>query len=126
MNFLRQERELLGLQGREVYERLEVSKGTYIRWEAGHAVPSDQLAKLYELGFDVGYVVTGKRTGPSASIDEALLEKSVEQAERLMDIAGKRYTAAQKARIISLVYQVYIEENVMSDESLGRILRLVS
>lgn len=126
MNFLRQERERLGLSGRDVYEKIGVSKGTYIRWEGGHSIPSDMLASLCDIGFDIAFIVTGRRIVPSGILDEVKLEQSIEKSEKLMQLAGKHYSAAQKAKIIGLVYQIYIEENKLSDESLGRILRLVS
>lgn len=49
------------LTQREVYEFIQASKGTYIRWEGGKAIPSDKLSELAVLGFDINFVVTGKR-----------------------------------------------------------------
>ncbi|WP_046007412.1 helix-turn-helix domain-containing protein [Pseudoalteromonas rubra] len=60
-HFLIKERERLGLQQKEVYEIINVGKSTYYRWENGAPIPSDKLAELASLGFDVAYVVTGKR-----------------------------------------------------------------
>tara|TARA_E500000081_G_scaffold112056_1_gene114399 strand:- start:1724 stop:2407 length:684 start_codon:yes stop_codon:yes gene_type:complete len=59
LNPLREERESLGLNQKDVFEAIEVSKGTYIRWEAGKPIPSDKLSELAKLGFDINYVVTG-------------------------------------------------------------------
>ncbi|ASD67698.1 MULTISPECIES: helix-turn-helix domain-containing protein [Pseudoalteromonas] len=57
-----EERERLGLQQKQVYDSIQVGKSTYYRWESGTPIPSDKLTELAKLGFDVGYLVTGKRT----------------------------------------------------------------
>ncbi|RXE95571.1 helix-turn-helix transcriptional regulator [Pseudoalteromonas sp. PS5] len=57
-----EERERLGLQQKQVYDSIKVGKSTYYRWESGTPIPSDKLTELAKLGFDVGYLVTGKRT----------------------------------------------------------------
>lgn len=123
---LKDERVRLGFNQTDFAEIAGVQRRAQVNYESGERAPDAKyLEKITAVGVDIQYVVTGKKAS-TGGIDEMLLEKSVEQAERLMEAAGKRYTAAQKARIISLVYQVYVEENTLSDESLGRILRLVS
>jgi phage repressor protein C with HTH and peptisase S24 domain len=62
LNHLKEQRELLGLSQKEVFEAIEVSKGTYIRWEAGKPIPSDKLSQLSSIGFDVNYIVTGTKS----------------------------------------------------------------
>ncbi|WP_440053351.1 helix-turn-helix domain-containing protein [Pseudoalteromonas sp. T1lg65] len=57
-----EERERLGLQQKQVFDSIKVSKSTYYRWESGTPMPSDKLAELVELGFDVNYIITGKRS----------------------------------------------------------------
>lgn len=59
--FLTLERKRLGLNQSDVYEKINVGKSTYIRWEKGNAIPSDKLAELESIGFDILYVVTGRR-----------------------------------------------------------------
>jgi len=61
-HFLRQERERIDLKQKEIYEYCEVDRKTYSRWEAGTPIPSDKLAKLYNLGFDIDYVVMGHKS----------------------------------------------------------------
>ncbi|WP_278404874.1 XRE family transcriptional regulator [Pseudoalteromonas ruthenica] len=58
--FLSKERERLNLKQKEVYESIGVSKVTYYRWENGSPIPSDKLAELGKLGFDITYLVTGQ------------------------------------------------------------------
>ncbi|WP_082079034.1 helix-turn-helix domain-containing protein [Pseudoalteromonas rubra] len=72
------ERERLGLSQREVYDLIHASKGTYIRWESGKSIPSDKLAELAGLGFDINYVVTGKRgSQDNAGLSTENLEKAI-------------------------------------------------
>lgn len=123
---LKEERIRLGINQAEFAERTGVQRRAQVNYESGDRFPDAKyLGLASEVGVDVQYLVSGKRSGCNV-LNEAFLEKSVEQAERLMNAAGNRYSPAQKAKIISLVYQVYLEELTLSDESLGRILRLVS
>lgn len=62
MNFLKLERERLGILQKDLLEPVGVNKGTIIRWESGSSIPSDKLAEFAKLGFDISYVVTGIRT----------------------------------------------------------------
>lgn len=59
MNFLKCERERLGFQQKDVFEKIGVNKGTLIRWESGKPIPSDKLTLLANMGFDVQYIITG-------------------------------------------------------------------
>jgi len=58
--FLLQERERLNLKQKDVFESIGVSKVTYYRWESGSPIPSDKLAELGKIGFDIHFVVTGE------------------------------------------------------------------
>lgn len=56
------ERKRLGLQQEEVRNALDVSYATMSRYENGHRMPeADKIARMAQLGFDVGYVLTGQR-----------------------------------------------------------------
>ncbi|KAA1165777.1 helix-turn-helix transcriptional regulator [Pseudoalteromonas fuliginea] len=52
----------MGLLQKDLLDAVGVNKGTIIRWESGSSIPSDKLAELVKLGFDISYVVTGIRT----------------------------------------------------------------
>lgn len=59
---LRIERERLGLSQAAVYQRLVVSKGTYIKYESGETSPTARhLAILNQMGFDIYFIVVGSR-----------------------------------------------------------------
>ncbi|HDY98749.1 MAG TPA: helix-turn-helix domain-containing protein [Pseudomonas sabulinigri] len=58
---LREERKALGLDQQDIAHALGVNLKTVGRWEKVIAIPSDKLAGLASLGFDVMYVLTGQR-----------------------------------------------------------------
>jgi len=79
--FLQLERKRLGFTANEVVLAIDSSRASFTRWESGSPIPSDKLAALSELGFDVGYVVNGKRS-VEQNIDPEILK-------RAMTIVGK-------------------------------------
>ncbi|NSY36518.1 XRE family transcriptional regulator [Pseudoalteromonas sp. JC28] len=67
INNLQAERKRLGLSPTEVADKISVGLATYYRWEAGKAIPSDKLADLAKLGFDVNFIVLGTHSASSNS-----------------------------------------------------------
>lgn len=62
------ERERLGLAQETVRDTLGVAHSTFSRYENAKRLPDLGLAKrLSDIGYDIGYVVTGKRLDESAS-----------------------------------------------------------
>lgn len=59
---LREERVRLGLNQSDVANAVDMSVKQIGRWETNIPIPSDKLEVLSAIGFDAGYVVTGKRT----------------------------------------------------------------
>lgn len=74
--YLIAERERLGKTRQQVYVSIGVSKVTYYRWEKGFSIPSDKLALLAKIGFDVLYLVTGVRSGVNKSDQEGSVVES--------------------------------------------------
>lgn len=61
---LESERQRLGLMAVEVYEdpTIKIAQTTYKNYETGKRdMPSSLLKKLWDMGFDVMYVLTGQR-----------------------------------------------------------------
>ena len=61
---LEEERQRLGLMSVEVYEdpTVKIAQTTYKNYETGKRdMPSSLLKKLWDMGFDVMYVLTGQR-----------------------------------------------------------------
>ncbi|MFZ2843354.1 hypothetical protein [Psychrobacter sp.] len=61
---LEAERQRLGLMAVEVYEdkTVKIAQTTYKNYESGKRdIPSSLLIKLWDMGFDVMYVLTGQR-----------------------------------------------------------------
>lgn len=72
--FITEERERLGLKAKEIAEFAGVTTSTQSNYENGKRHPDTQyLKKLAELGFDLNFVVTGKRQVYNASAREAML-----------------------------------------------------
>jgi len=62
------ERKRLGLKQKEVQDALGVAYSTMSRFENGHRLPDLSLVHtLSDLGYDISYVITGKRLDESAS-----------------------------------------------------------
>lgn len=73
-NRLKEERERLNLSQADVYARLLVSRGTYIKYESGETSPTARhLAVLDLLDFDIYYIVTGERAVAVSPEEQRLL-----------------------------------------------------
>lgn len=72
--FLAEERNRLGLKAKDVAEHAGVAVPTQSNYEQGKRFPDTQyLLKISELGFDLNFVVTGKRDNNHLSPKEAML-----------------------------------------------------
>ena len=57
---LEDERKRLGMTAVEVYQSLDIAQTTYKNYETGKRdIFASLLAKLWDMGFDVLYIVTG-------------------------------------------------------------------
>ncbi|MAD90277.1 MAG: hypothetical protein CMK64_11275 [Pseudoalteromonas sp.] len=74
----KEERKRLKLNQKVVADFLKMSTKQVSRWESNIPIPSDKLAVLVELGFDVNYVLTGKRISSSGAITTFNLDKVIE------------------------------------------------
>ncbi|MDK2598641.1 helix-turn-helix transcriptional regulator [Pseudoalteromonas obscura] len=61
MSHFLEERKRLGFGQEFLAEKLDVNRRTIGRWEKESPIPSDKLALLLELGFDINFLLTGKR-----------------------------------------------------------------
>lgn len=62
------ERERLGLEQADIKDKLNIALATISRYENAKRLPDLGIAKeLSELGYDMTYVITGKRLDESAS-----------------------------------------------------------
>lgn len=122
MNLLKLERQRLGLKQSEVCEFLSVNKGTYIRWESDKPMPVDKLRALEELGFDVSYVLTGKRL----ALNEAALKECIEGLEGVLERTSTVLPADVKAKLIAFLYEEYMDDGDVDVDKIQRHLRLVS
>lgn len=62
------ERERLGLEQADIRDKLNIALATISRYENAKRLPDLGIAKeLSELGYDMAYVITGKRLDETAS-----------------------------------------------------------
>lgn len=79
--FLTEERNRLNLKAKDVAEFVGVAIPTQSNYENGKRSPdAEYLAKLTELGFDINYVLTGKRESLSLTTQETMLIELFRQA----------------------------------------------
>lgn len=72
--FLAAERERLGLKARDVANHANVAIPTQSNYENGKRYPDARyLFKLSQLGFDMNFVITGKRHVNDATPEESML-----------------------------------------------------
>lgn len=65
---LLEERRRIGMKAIEVYQELEIHQNTYKNYETGERdIPAKLLAKLWDMGFDVLYIVAGVYTDTTTS-----------------------------------------------------------
>ncbi len=68
-NRLLSERERLRFSATDVYSELEIHKNTYRNYEMGNRdIPSSLLEKLWHMGFDIQYIVTGEYSENSGAL----------------------------------------------------------
>lgn len=89
---LKEERERCGITQAQIAEVTGVNIKSVGRWEREIPIPSDKLAMLAILGFDVLYVLIGQRSMPITSTlnprEEALLDNyrnTNEQGQRALE-----------------------------------------
>lgn len=68
------ERERLGMSQTDLHTRTGVSKRTQDQYETGGSAPdATYLSKLRDLGFDIAYLFTGRRSLAALAADEQAL-----------------------------------------------------
>jgi transcriptional regulator with XRE-family HTH domain len=97
---LQKERERNGLSQTDLGDILGVNKQGVSRWENGNAsIPFKNLPILAEKGFDLQYIITGKRSEVSAAsgLDARVAQLSPEQRDVLMEGLSKLEAANRQA-----------------------------
>ena len=104
------ERERLGVQQGDVCTWTGVSRSTQFAYERGERFPdASYLVTLIEHGFDVPYILTGKRPPRYGAIDEDLLRSVFNAIEAALSAAGQAVDTGKKAKLVALVYQTSAE-----------------
>jgi DNA-binding XRE family transcriptional regulator len=83
MSRFKDERERLGYGQSELAEKIDVTRRTMSRWENEEdaPIPSDKLFLCANLGFDVQFVITGKR---QTAVEQVYTEDIIAKATKGM------------------------------------------
>ncbi|WP_137958832.1 helix-turn-helix domain-containing protein [Burkholderia sp. 4M9327F10] len=104
------ERDRLGIQQGDICAWTGVSRRTQFAYEQGERFPdASYLITLIEHGFDVPYILTGKRPPRYGAIDEDLLRSVFSAVEAALSDAGQTIDTGKKAKLVALVYQTSAE-----------------
>ncbi|MGO2213738.1 helix-turn-helix domain-containing protein [Psychrobacter alimentarius] len=88
------ERERLGLEQADIRDKLNIALATISRYENAKRLPDLGIAKeLSELGYDMTYVITGKR------VDESVSDLTDDEME-LLDLYRRSKRRAELMRLI--------------------------
>lgn len=113
---LKNERLRLNLGQSDVAKETDVSSKTVQRWEKEVAIPSDKLSLLANLGVDVQYVVTGRRSPLALSSEDAFMLEKILQAGP--EIRNKIFMLLMGAAEIP-VSTVINKDNVVNGQLVG-------
>lgn len=102
-NRLENERKRLGMKAVEVYKGLDIAQTTYKSYETGKRnIPASLLAKLWDIGFDVLYIVTGVYTESSNS---SQISSQIIRQIRLINLPDNTDTHVLADSLLIYMYQ---------------------
>lgn len=100
---LENERKRLGMKAVEVYKGLDIAQTTYKSYETGKRnIPASLLAKLWDIGFDVLYIVTGVYTESSNS---SQISSQIIRQIRLINLPDNTDTHVLADSLLIYMYQ---------------------
>ncbi|MGF6641603.1 helix-turn-helix domain-containing protein [Paraburkholderia sp. MM6662-R1] len=121
------ERERMGLAQGDMKAIAGVSRRAQFNYEQSVRLPDvGYLAALAMHGFDVAYLVTGKRSSRYGAIDEGILCRVFVAIDAGLPSAGRSIDAAKMAKLISLIYQSASETGEVDPLLVQKAIALVS
>lgn len=100
---LENERKRLGMKAVKVYKGLDIAQTTYKSYETGKRnIPASLLAKLWDIGFDVLYIVTGVYTESSNS---SQISSQIIRQIRLINLPDNTDTHVLADSLLIYMYQ---------------------
>jgi transcriptional regulator with XRE-family HTH domain len=107
---LAEERNPLGLTQGNISEWTGINRKTQSAYEKEQRYPdAGYLMTLLEHGFDVSYLLTGKRAPRYGAVDEQVLRSVFAIIETSISAAGHSMDVEKKAKLFALVYQTASE-----------------
>ena len=121
------ERERIGLAQGDMKAIANVSRRTQFNYEQSVRLPDvSYLAALATHGFDIGYLITGKRSLHAGVVDEDLLRKVFVAVETALSSASHSIDVEKKSRLVALVYQTSAENGQVDALVVQKAVALIS
>ncbi len=121
---LKEERKRLDMSQKEIAQKVSVNRETWSRYETAKMLPSTVvLLNAMELGLDVAYVITGKKTEVSYTKKEikSLALKASEEVATYNSLPDMKLTAREKALVT-----YYREVNQEGKKTIDDIAKLLA
>jgi transcriptional regulator with XRE-family HTH domain len=133
---LRPLRKAWCLSQKEMAIRAGIAVSTYQYYEKGAKnIPAEVLSLLTTFGVSAEWLLTGKgemfqsqiKEEFNLKVDQDLLQQVIEAAEELLAESNLTLPANKKARLLSLLYQLFDEtEKKVSKKTVQEYIRLVA
>ncbi|MBK3844385.1 helix-turn-helix domain-containing protein [Paraburkholderia aspalathi] len=121
------ERERMGLAQGDMKAIAGVSRRTQFNYEQSVRLPDvSYLAALATHGFDIGYLVTGKRSPHGGVVNEALLRNVFVVVESALSNASHSIDVEKKSKLVALVYQTSAENGQVDPLVVQKAVDLIS
>lgn len=126
---LRQERERLGINARQMAEIGGVSRASQSLYEAGTRVPDTRyLMAAAQHGVDVHFLVTGERAAALAerNFDWVLHDAIFTAVEEWLAAERLELPAAKKMQVLKILYEYMHERNGFDHARMVELLRVAA
>jgi len=124
---LAEERDRLGLTQGNISEWTGINRKTQSAYEKEQRYPdAGYLMTLLEHGFDVWYLLTGKRAPRYGAVDEQLLQNVFTIIETSISATGHSMDVEKKAKLVALIYQTASETGQVDPLVAQKAIDLIS
>ena len=124
---LAEERDRLGLTQGNISEWTGINRKTQSAYENEQRYPdAGYLMILIEHGFDIAYLLTGKRAPRYGAVDEQLLRNVFAIIEASISATGLPMDVEKKSKLFALVYQTSSETGEIDPLIVRKAISLIS
>lgn len=119
----------------QLAEKVKVSRGAVNKWEKGDT-KNLKLENLFALAEHTGHSAkwialgTGARretrSPQDGNLDVSFLTMTVQAVEKYLDNEDLTLDAEPRAKLIALLYEIYVDKGKVEQPAVGKYLRLVA